>query len=161
MSANFDGTQKEFFVHTASQDIKTFPDKVTIKNKESVPITRKYQDVKKNAVKFVGKITVETENEGIRKNLTMFITNQEDIKLLIGMDWLPQFNWTIQNIENTTTTTNQSEKDKIVKNIETFFRTNGTIKDTEIKIQVKSERLPIEQTARQIQIFYKFTLKKK
>ena len=82
-------------------------------------------------MKLAGKITVEAESRGIRKNLTMLITKREDIKPLLDMDWLREINWTLRNIESTTTTTNQSEKDKLFKKREKFLKTKRTTKDTE------------------------------
>ena len=42
------------------------------------------------------------------------ISEREDIKSKLGMDWLQEFNSTIINIEKTTTISDQSEKDKKV-----------------------------------------------
>ena len=56
-----------------------------------VLITRKYQDVNENEVKFTAKITLESESRGIRKSLSMHITEREDIKPLLGMDWRRKF----------------------------------------------------------------------
>ena len=83
-------------------------------------------------MKFAGKFTVEAKSKGIKKNVTMLITKREDVKPLLGKDWLRRFTWAIRNIKTTTTTTEQSEKDKIVKNFQEFSKTNRTIKDTKI-----------------------------
>ena len=80
----------------------------------------------------------------------MFITEREDIKPLLGMDWLREFNWTIRHIEKTTRITDQSEKDKIITHFEMLFKTNRTIKDTDFKIQLKPGHAPIKQKARPI-----------
>ena len=126
------------------------PNNEIIKDKKILPITTKYQDVKKNEVNFVGKITVQAESRGNRKNLSMLITEREDIKTLLGMDWLRQFNSMMRNIQSTTTITDQSEKDKEGTNFEKLFKTNRTTKDTEIKIQLKPRHPPIEQKTRSI-----------
>ena len=60
----------------------------------------------------------------MRKNISMLVTEREDIKPLLGMDWLREFNWTIRHIKKTTTTSEQSEKYKIFTHIEKFFKTN-------------------------------------
>ena len=66
---------------------------------------KKDQDVNKNEVNFTGKITVEAQSQGIRVNLSMLNGEREDIKPLLGMDWLRQFNLTIRHIEMATTLT--------------------------------------------------------
>ena len=48
-------------------------------------------------MKFAGKITIQDESRGITSSLTIFITEREDIKPLVGMDWLQDFNRTIRN----------------------------------------------------------------
>ena len=52
------------------------------------------------------------------------------------MDWLREFNWTIEKFESTTTTIDQSEKDKMCTNFEKPFKTNRTIIDSETKKQL-------------------------
>ena len=44
--------------------------------------------------------------------MATFNTERQDIMPLFGMDSVRKFNWTIRNIENTTTMTDQSENDK-------------------------------------------------
>ena len=57
----------------------------------------------------------------------MLNNEREHKKPLLGMDWLPEFNWLIKNIDSTTETTDNSEKDKIITNFEKLFKTNRTI----------------------------------
>ena len=66
------------------------------------------------------------------------------------MTWLGEFNWTIRNIESTTSITNQSEKDKVIEKFEKLFITNRKINDTEIKKQLQPGLPAIKQKARQI-----------
>ena len=66
------------------------------------------------------------------------------------MDWLRDFKWTIRHIEKTTTITDKSEKNKINTNFEKRLKTNGTIKDTEIKLQLRPVHPPIKQKTRLI-----------
>ena len=80
---------------------------------------------------------IEVESRTIRKILTMFNTEREDKKPLLGMKWLRHFNWTTQSVESTTEPTDHSEKDRLITNFEKVFKTNRTIEDTEIKKQVK------------------------
>ena len=145
MTLKIDGTEEDFIVYTGSLVTIIPPDKEEIKNTKISPI-RKHQDVNKNEVKFAGKITVEAESRRNRKNLTILITEREDIKPLLGMDWLRQLNGWIRNIESTTTTIDQSE-DKKIANFGKLFKTNRTIEDTEIKIQLKRGHPPIKQKA--------------
>ena len=93
--------------------VKKIPlDKEVMKDRKLLTISRKNQEVDKNELKFARKITVEAESRGIRKYLTMLNTAGENIKPLLGIDWLQKFNWTIRKIENTTTTNHQSKKTK-------------------------------------------------
>ena len=79
------------------------------------PITKKYQGLDMNDDIFTVKITVETESRRTRKNLKRLNAVREDIKPLLGKDWIREFNLTIRHIEKTTTITDQSEKDKKYK----------------------------------------------
>ena len=76
----------------------------------------------------------------------MLIAERENIKPLLGMDWLREFNWTKRHIEKTKMTTEQWEKDQIITHFEKPFKTNRMIEDTEIKIQLKPEHRPIKQS---------------
>ena len=95
-----------------------------MKDRKILPITRKYQDVNMNGVKLFGKIMIEAESGGIKMKMPMLITEREDKKPLLGIDWLRDFNWTIRNIGSTTTITDQSEEDKIFTKSEELFKTN-------------------------------------
>ena len=66
------------------------------------------------------------------------------------MVWIRELNWTLGNIASTTTTTEQSEKHKIITIFEKLFKTNRTIEDTENKVQLKPGHPPIKQKARPI-----------
>ena len=54
------------------------------------------------------------------------------------MDWLRGFNWTIRKIESTTTTNNQSEKDKTITNFEKVSKTNRIIDYTDTKMTTEA-----------------------
>ena len=136
------GTEKKLIVDTESPVKMLPPDKEMMEDNKIVPITRNYQDVNKNEIEFTGKITVKAESRGIRKTLPMFNTEREEIKPLLGMDWLRELNWMIRHIEKTTTITDQSEKDKIFTNFEKVFKTSRTIKDTESEMQRKPGYAP-------------------
>ena len=49
---------------------------------------QKNHDVNKNEVEFIRKIKVEAEKRRIWKKLTIFITEREDMKPLLGMDYV-------------------------------------------------------------------------
>ena len=61
------------------------------KDKKMLLITRKYEDVNKNEVNFAGKITIEAKSRGIRKNLTVPATEQEEVELLLGMTLIGRY----------------------------------------------------------------------
>ena len=63
---------------------------------------------------------------------------------MLRMDWLREFNWTIRNIESTSLT-DQSEKSKIFTNSEKIIKTNRTIKNAKLKIQLKPRPPPRKQ----------------
>ena len=108
----FDGTEKEIIVDTEELVTIIRLNEEMMKDMKISPITRKYQDVNKNGIKFVGKNAIEAKSRGINFNLPRLFTEREDIKPLREMDWLRDFNWTLRTIETTTTITNHSEKDK-------------------------------------------------
>ena len=68
--------EKEFIMYTGSLVTIISPVKEMIKNERISPITKKYQDVDKNEVKFARKIMVEAESRGKKKNLTILITER-------------------------------------------------------------------------------------
>ena len=79
---------------------------------------KKNQDVYKNEWKFIGDVTKETENRGIRKFLIMLLIKRGHFKPLRCMEWLQKTNWTIQSNESTKKTTDRSEKDRTITNFE-------------------------------------------
>ena len=64
MAIKFNGAEKEFTVDTGSPVTIIPPDKPLIKDKKTLPITRKNQDVNINATNFTGRIMVEAERRG-------------------------------------------------------------------------------------------------
>ena len=131
LTLRIDGDEKEFIVDTVSPATKPL-DKQIFKDKKKLLVTRKYQDVNENEVITNGKITVEAESKGIRKNLSMLITEREDIKLLLGMDWLRECNWMIQ-IEKTITLTDQSETNEKKTQFQSYSGPTEQIKIRRLK----------------------------
>ena len=113
MTKSSDGTEKEFVVDNDSPVKQIPPNKEIIENQKMLPITKKHQDVNINQVKFARWFPVERQSRGIRKYLTCLITEKGDLKTLLGMDWLRELNWMIQDIESSTETTDQPEKNGI------------------------------------------------
>ena len=80
--------------------------------------------------------------------MEILIIERTNITPLLGMDWMKKFKLTIgrlQLIEN-----NQSEREKVFTKIPDLFENNETIRDTEIKIQVKPGHQPIKQKAKPV-----------
>ena len=132
MTVKIDGTEKR--VDAGSLVTIMLLDRETIQHKENLPITRENQEIIKNEVIFAEKITVEAENGGIRKKLPILITEREDIKPLLGMDWLQKSNSTIRNIGSTTNLTDRSELNKKVRTFGKLFKTDRTIKHSKTEI---------------------------
>ena len=115
---------------------------------ENLPITRNWQEVDKNEVKFAGIVTVEAKSRGTRNNLTMLFTERDDINRYSVWIGFENFVWTMQIIERTTETTIQSETDRIFTNVEKLFKTNRTIQDIEKKEQLKPGHPSLKQKTR-------------
>ena len=61
-------------------------------------LQKRYRDVNKNEIKFLGKIWVYTEYNGETTKLPKLITQRYDITPLLGVNWLKQLPITINNI---------------------------------------------------------------
>ena len=80
--------------------------------------------------------------------MQLLSTERIDIKPIRGIDWLKKFILTIGKIrldENS-----QSEKRRIIEKFPDLFRNNTTIKDADIKIQLKPGHYPVNQKGRPI-----------
>ena len=115
-------------------------------------ITNRYQDVNKNEVKLRGKIPVNVEHEHNKQKMKILITERTDITPLLGMDWLKKFKLTISKIQ--LAENNQSEREKIFNKFLDLLKTNETIKDTEINIQLKPGHYPVKLKARSIPLHF-------
>ena len=139
---------KEFITGTGSPISIMPPDKRIMKPAEIQKVTNRYQDVNKIEVKFRGKIPVNIEYENNKQKMEILITEKTDITPLLGMDWMKTFKLTIGRIQ--LAENNQSEKERIFGKFRDLFENNETIKDTEIKIQLKPGHYPIKQKARPV-----------
>ena len=147
-TVKINGIAKEFIIDTGSPISIMPPDKRIMKPTEIQKVTNRYQDVNKNEVKFRGKIPVNIEYENNKQKMEILITERTDITPLLGMDWMRTFKLTIGKIQMTEN--NQSEKERIFRKFPDFFENNETIKDTEIKIQLKPGHYPVKQKARPV-----------
>ena len=80
--------------------------------------------------------------------MEILITERTDITPLLGKDWMKKFILTISKIQ--LAENNQSEREKVFNKFPDLFENNGTIKDTEINIQLKPGHYPVKQKARPI-----------
>ena len=88
------------------------------------------------------------ESEYNKKKMEILITERTVITPLLGMDWIKTFKLTIGRIQ--LAENKQSEKEKIINRFPDLFENNETIKDTEIKIQLKPGHFPVKQKARPV-----------
>ena len=147
-TVQFNGIKKEFIVDTGSPVSKVPPDKRIMKTTEIQKITNRYQDVNKNELKLRGKVRVNIEYENNKQKMEILITEKTVITPLLGMDWMKNFKLAIRRLQ--LAENNQSERDKLFTKFPDLFENNETIKDTEIKIQLKPVHQPIKQKARPV-----------
>ena len=141
------GKKQKLIIDTGSPVTIMPYDQKIHKTKEIKPVKERYQDVNKNEIKFMGKTWVTAEYNGVSTKLPMLITKRNDITPLLGVNWLKQLPITINKI-SLNNETNQSES--VYKKYHKLFNTNNTIKDAEVKIQIKPGCYPIQQKARPI-----------
>ena len=141
------GKKQKFIIDTETP-VTIIPYDQKIHNtKKSKPMKERYQDVNKNEIKFMGKTWVTAEYNGTSAKLPMLITKRNDITPQRGVNWLKQLPITINKIllDNET-----SQSESIYKKYHKLFNTNHTIKDAEVKIQIKPGCYPKQQKARPI-----------
>ena len=117
------------------------------KQRDIQPLQERYQDVNKNAIKFPGRNWANIEYNGETTKLPILITQRNDITPLLGVNWLKQLSITI-NKSLLDKKTSQSED--IHTKFNELFETHHTIKNTEVKIQIKPVCYPIQQNSRPI-----------
>ena len=147
-TVKINGIAKEIIIDTVSPISIMPPDKRIMKPTEKQKVTNRYQDVNKNEVKFRRKIPVNIEYENNKQKMEILITERTDITPLLGMDWMRIFELTSGKIQLTENT--QSEKEKIFGKFRDLFENNETIKDAEMKIQLKPGHYPVKQKARPV-----------
>ena len=141
------GKKQKFIIDTGSP-VTIMPYDQKIHNtKEIKPMKERYQDVNKNEIKFMGKTWVSAEYNWTSTKLPMLITKRNDITPLLGVKWLKQLPITINKISFDSET---SQSESRYKNYHKLFNTNHTIKDAEVKLQIKPGCYPKQQKARPI-----------
>ena len=141
------GKYQNFTIDSGSP-VTIMPNKPTLyKQKDIQPLQERYQDVNKNEINFLGKIWVDTEYNCETTKLPTLITQRNDITPLLGVNWLKQLPITVNNISLDEKT---SQSEDIHAKFNEIFETNHTIKNTEVKIQIKLGCYPIQQKARPI-----------
>ena len=109
------------------------------------PLKERYQDVNKNETKFLGRVWANIEHNGETKKLPILITQRDDITPLQGVNWLKQLPITINKI---LLDEHNNQSNEIHTKFHKLFETNHTIKNAEVKIQIKPGCYPIQQKAR-------------
>ena len=143
------GKNQKFIIDTGSP-VTIMPNNPTLYNPEDIqPLKERYQDVNKNEITFLGKICVDIEYNNKHIKLPLLITKRADITPLLGVNWLIQLPITINKI-SLDNNINQSETTKTNTKFKKLFERNHTIKNTEVKIQIKPGCYPIQQKARPI-----------
>ena len=101
--------------------------------KDIHPLKERYQNVNKNEITFLGKVWANIEYNGKTKKLPILITQRDDITPLLEVNWPKQLPITIKILLDEHT--NQSNE--IHTTFHKLFETNHTIKNAEVKIQMK------------------------
>ena len=117
------------------------------KQRDIQQLQERYQDVNTNEIKFLGKVWANLKYKSETTKLPILITQRNDITPLLGVNWLKQLPITIIKILLDEKT---SQSENIHTKFNKFFDTNHTIKNTEVKIQIKPGCYPIQQKARPI-----------
>ena len=141
------GRYQNFTIDTGSP-VTIMPNNPKLYNPRDIkPLKERYQDVNKNEIKFLGKIWADIEDNGKTTKLPILITQRDDITPLLGVNWLKRLPITINKI-SLDEPTNQSEN--IYTKFNKLFESNHTIKNIEVKIQIKPGCYPIQQKARPV-----------
>ena len=141
------GRYQNFTIDTGSP-VTIMPNNPKLYNPRDIkPLKERYQDVNKNEIKFLGKIWADIEHNGKTTKLPILITQRDDITPLLGVNWLKRLPITINKI-SLDEPTNQSEN--IYTKFNKLFESNHTIKNIEVKIQIKPGCYPIQQKARPV-----------
>ena len=126
------GKNQNFTIDTGSP-VTIMPNTQELYNQKDIqPPKERYQDVNKNEINFLGKVWVDSEYNGETKKLSILITQRTDSTPLLGVPWLKQLPITINKIPNIKIGRTQQP----IKH-HSHIESNHTIKNTEVKIQIK------------------------
>ena len=117
--------------------------------------TKTFIDVNKNPIKFKGEAMVEVKAE--KSILPILITENKNTQPLLGLDWLDKLEIGLQGSKKTNVIRYREEeerKNKIIDEHEDLFKSNHTIKDLTIDIQLKKDVKPIQQKGRPVHIHF-------
>ena len=95
----------------------------------------------------MGRVWANIEYNGEIKKLPILITQRDDITPLLGVFWLKQLSSTINKI---ILDEHNNQPNEIHTKFHKLFETNHTIKNAEVKIQIKPGCYPIQPKARPI-----------
>ena len=124
------------------------PNNPKLYNRKDIhPLKERYHDMNKNEIKVLQKIRANFEYNGETTKLPILITQRNDNTPQLGVKWLKQLPISINKI-SLDDHTNQSNN--IHTKFHKLFETNHTIKNAEVKIQIKPGCYPIQQKARPI-----------
>ena len=143
------GKKKELIIDTGSPITILALDEKILESTGIQKITNESQDLNKNGMKFCGKNPVDVEYEINKQRIDFLTTEWTDITPLLWMDW--------KKIQINIRWITIGQKQPIRTRENTYwilyiyyFENNETIKDTEIKIQLKLGHYPVKQKTRPV-----------
>ena len=122
------------------------------------PTTKCFVDVNRNPIKFRGEAIVEVKTEKTQVTLPILITEEK----MLGLDWLDKLEIGLQGSRETNIIRNISTNgrgERIFEDFEKLFKSNHTIKDLTIEIQLKKDAKPIQQKGRPVPIHFQRIVK--
>ena len=105
---------------------------------------------------------VEVKTEKTQVTLPILITEKKNTQPLLGLDWLDKLEIGLQGSRETNIIRNISTNGKggrILEDFEKLFKTNHTMKDLTIEIQLKKDAKPIQQKGRPVPIHFQRIVK--
>ena len=118
------------------------------------PLKTEYRDVNDNRIKFEGKTTAIVEIHGERNDLEILVTTKKTNPLL-GLDWMKKLGITLDTGKTGPQVNHTTEDPDIPtpkRKFKKLFHENHTVKESEVKIQLKEDARLIQQEGRPIPI---------
>ena len=149
IKVKINGKYQNFTINTGSP-VTIMPNNPKLHNRKDIqPLKERHQDVNKNEIKFLGKIWANIEFNCETTKLPIPITKRSDITQLLSVNCLKQLPITINKILLDEPT---NQPDDIYPKIHKLFEANHTIKNAEVKIQIKPGCYPSNRKADQYHI---------